>query len=69
MRVIVVGPPGTIGSAVCDALASRHEVVTVGHKCEAFHVDIVARRARRYSGSRLSRERGRRWDRTHHRSP
>ena len=29
MRVIVVGATGTIGSVVCDALASHHEVVTV----------------------------------------
>ena len=40
MRVIVVGATGTIGSAVCDAFASRHEVVTVGYKDGAFHVDI-----------------------------
>ena len=65
MRVIVVGPTGTIGSAVCDTLASRHEVVTVGHKCGAFHVDTVARHARRYRGTRLSRELRRRWDMTH----
>jgi len=32
MRIIVVGATGTIGSAVCDALASHHEVVTVGYK-------------------------------------
>ena len=69
MTVIIVGATGTIGSAVCDALASHHEVVTVGHKRGAFHVDIVARHARRYRGTRLSRERRRRWDRTHHRSP
>jgi len=40
MKVIEVGATGTIGSAVCDALASRHEVVTVGYKDGAFHVDI-----------------------------
>ena len=40
MRVIVVGATGTIGSAVCDALASRHAVVTVGYKDGTFHVDI-----------------------------
>jgi len=40
MRVIVVGATGTIGSAVCGALASRHEVVTVGYKDGTFHVDI-----------------------------
>ena len=66
MRVIVVGPTGTIGSAVCDALASRHEAVTVGRKRGAFHFDIVARHARRYRGTRLSHERRRHSDRTHH---
>src|SRR5215472_9149229 len=40
MKVIVIGATGTIGSAVCAALASRHEVVTVGHTRGAFHVDI-----------------------------
>src|SRR5215472_292698 len=40
MRVIVVGATGTIGSAVCGALASFHEVVTVGYKDGTFHVDI-----------------------------
>src|SRR5262252_5837577 len=42
MRVIIVGATGTIGSAVCDALASLHEVVTVGYKDGAFHVDMGA---------------------------
>ena len=52
---------------MCEALASRHEVVTVGHKCGGFHVDIVARHARRYRGTRLSCERRRDGDRTSHR--
>jgi NAD(P)-dependent dehydrogenase (short-subunit alcohol dehydrogenase family) len=31
MKVIVIGATGTIGRAVADALAARHEVVRVGH--------------------------------------
>jgi len=67
MTVIIVGATGTIGSAVCDALASHHEVVTVGHKRGAFHVDIVARHARRYRGTGLSRERRTHGDWVNHR--
>jgi NAD(P)-dependent dehydrogenase (short-subunit alcohol dehydrogenase family) len=32
MRVLVVGATGTIGKPLCDALATRHEVVRVGHR-------------------------------------
>jgi NAD(P)-dependent dehydrogenase (short-subunit alcohol dehydrogenase family) len=42
MRVIVVGATGTIGSAVCVALASRHEVVRVGHHGGDFQVDLAS---------------------------
>lgn len=42
MRIIVVGATGTIGSAVVAALTTRHEVVTVGHKGGAFHVDLAS---------------------------
>ncbi len=42
MRVIVVGATGTIGSAVATALAARHEVVTVGHRGGAVHVDLAS---------------------------
>jgi len=66
MRVIVVGATGTIGSAVCEALASRHEAVTVRHKRGGFHVDIVARHARRYRGTRLSHKRRKHGARTNH---
>lgn len=42
MRVIVVGATGTIGSAVVTALSARHDVVKVGHKGGAFHVDLAS---------------------------
>jgi NAD(P)-dependent dehydrogenase (short-subunit alcohol dehydrogenase family) len=42
MRVIVVGATGTIGSAVCNALASRHDVVKVRHHEGGFHVDLAS---------------------------
>jgi len=40
----------------------------VAESLNALKMDIVARHARRYRGTRLSRARRRRWDRTHHRS-
>jgi NAD(P)-dependent dehydrogenase (short-subunit alcohol dehydrogenase family) len=40
MRVIVIGATGTIGRAVADALAERHEVVRVGHSHGDLTVDI-----------------------------
>lgn len=42
MRVIVIGGTGTIGSAVVKRLSTRHEVVVVGHKNGAFHVDLAS---------------------------
>ena len=42
MRVVVVGGTGTIGSAVVKALSARHDVVPVGHKTGAFHVDLAS---------------------------
>ena len=41
-REIVVGATGTIGSAVVTALSARHDVVKVGHKGGAFHVDLAS---------------------------
>ncbi len=41
MRIVVVGATGTIGRAVVDALASRHEVLPVGHKSTAITVDLA----------------------------
>ncbi len=40
MKIIVVGGTGTIGHAVCNELAQRHTVVTVGHSSGDFQVDI-----------------------------
>ncbi|WHZ24518.1 MAG: Oxidoreductase, short-chain dehydrogenase/reductase family [Nitrospira sp.] len=42
MRVIVVGGTGTIGNAVVKALSGRHDVVSVGRKTGAFHVDLAS---------------------------
>lgn len=39
MKLIVIGATGTIGKAVADALAARHEVVRVSRKSE-LRVDI-----------------------------
>src|SRR5512135_551524 len=41
MRIVVVGATGTIGRAVVEALASRHEVLPVGHKSTAITVDLA----------------------------
>ena len=40
MRVIVIGATGTIGGPVADTLATRHEVVRVGHSGGEHTVDI-----------------------------
>lgn len=42
MKVIVVGGTGTIGRAVVQELADRHEVVTVGNKSGDLQVDITS---------------------------
>lgn len=42
MRILVVGGTGTIGSAVVAALASRHEVIAVGHKKGAHQIDLAS---------------------------
>jgi NAD(P)-dependent dehydrogenase (short-subunit alcohol dehydrogenase family) len=43
MRVIVVGATGTIGRAVVQALAARHEVVEVSRNHGAHRADITSR--------------------------
>ncbi len=40
MKVMVIGATGTIGRAIVDKLAARHEVIKVGHKSGDFLVDI-----------------------------
>ncbi|ALA58670.1 short chain dehydrogenase [Nitrospira moscoviensis] len=42
MRVVVIGATGTIGKAVVQQLAGRHEVVNVGHNSGEFRVDIAS---------------------------
>lgn len=41
MKILVVGATGTIGSAVADALAARHEVVRAGFSKAPVKVDIA----------------------------
>jgi len=43
MKIIVIGAEGTIGSAVCDELGSRHELIKVGRNSGDIHVDIADR--------------------------
>lgn len=40
MRVMVIGASGKVGSAVCGALAPRHEVIRAGRSSGDLHVDI-----------------------------
>ena len=40
MRILVVGATGTIGRAVVQRLASRHEIVAASHSKSAVTVDI-----------------------------
>jgi NAD(P)-dependent dehydrogenase (short-subunit alcohol dehydrogenase family) len=43
MKIVVVGATGTIGSAVVQALAGRHEIVRVGHRHGDVQVDLASR--------------------------
>ncbi len=40
MKILIVGGTGTIGQAVVEELASRHEVITAGFKSGDVQVDI-----------------------------
>lgn len=42
MKIIVVGATGTIGRAVVNLLAGRHEVIKVGRRQGDFQVDLVS---------------------------
>ncbi len=41
MRIVVVGATGTIGGAVVEALASRHEVLRVSNRSTPITVDLT----------------------------
>ncbi len=41
MKILVIGARGTIGKAVVEALAQRHEVVSVSRQTKPLQVDIV----------------------------
>ena len=41
MKVIVIGASGTIGKAVANNLAARHEVIAVGSKSGDYRADIA----------------------------
>ena len=40
MRILLIGPTGRLGSAVCEALSARHELVTASRSSGDFTVDI-----------------------------
>jgi NAD(P)-dependent dehydrogenase (short-subunit alcohol dehydrogenase family) len=42
MKIIVVGASGTVGRAVVDEFASRHEIVKVGRQSGDVNVDITS---------------------------
>jgi NAD(P)-dependent dehydrogenase (short-subunit alcohol dehydrogenase family) len=42
MRIVVIGSTGTIGRAVVSHLASRHEVIQVGHRRGDDRVDLAS---------------------------
>jgi len=42
MKIVVIGATGTIGKAVADALAKRHNVVRVGNKKGDYQVDLAS---------------------------
>lgn len=41
MKIVVIGATGTIGKAVVDELAKRHEVVSVGHSAGELTCDLT----------------------------
>ena len=45
MKLIVIGAEGTIGTAACNELADRHEIIKVGRNSGDIHVDIADRKS------------------------
>ena len=43
MKLIVIGAEGTVGSAACNELAARHEIIKVGRTSGDIQVDIEDR--------------------------
>ena len=43
MKLIVIGAEGTVGTAVCNELAARHEIIKVGRNSGDIHADIADR--------------------------
>ncbi len=43
MKVLVIGATGTIGKAVTQALAARHQVVAAGHSTGDLRVDLTVK--------------------------
>lgn len=42
MKIIVIGASGLIGTAVCEALSGRHQVIRVSRKSGDFQADITS---------------------------
>ena len=45
MKLIVIGAEGTIGTAACNELADRHEIIKAGRNSGDIHVDIADRKS------------------------
>ena len=43
MRILLIGATGTIGSAVAEALGTRHEILPAGHSRGALRVDLASK--------------------------
>jgi len=41
MRLIVIGAEGTVGSAACNELTARHEIIKVGRNSGEVQADIA----------------------------
>ena len=52
MKLIVIGAEGTVGSAACNELAARHEIIKVGRNSGEVQADIADRDAYRLEHNR-----------------